>query len=148
MAALMTIDPSTQAEEAIIDRLAPLVSEGIYVRNRAQSNQQAKAMAQLSVLQVSGSPIATNPRNPTAPLHKSLSFSIIAEFQNQRSHKDAYPFIWKIIGQLHGFRPVGGQLGAIMSGGFSYGNYDQQSKIYQWNLDFTVTVEFKLPRAL
>lgn len=140
------VDPATQAEEAIIDRLASLAVEGIYVRNRAQSNQQAKSMAQLSVLHVSGSAIATNPKHPGAPLHKNLSFNIIAEFQNQRTHKDAYPFIWKIIGRLHGYRPPGGQAGVIVSGGYSYQNYDQQSKIYQWSLDFSLPIEFKLPR--
>ncbi|HEY9639057.1 MAG TPA: hypothetical protein V6C57_01160 [Coleofasciculaceae cyanobacterium] len=141
-------DPATEIEEAIITRLDPLTADGIYVRNRAQSHQQAKAQAQLIIVLVSGRAIATQPKHRGAPIHQSLSFQIIAEFQNQRTHAGAYPVIYQVGGHLQGFIPQGAQAGAIAWNGFNYQGYSEQSKIYQWSMDFSLPIEFKLPRAV
>jgi hypothetical protein len=139
-------DPATEIEEAIITRLGSLTAEGVYVRNRAQGQQQAKVQAQLIVVLVSGRAIATQPKHRGAPIHQNLSFQIIAEFQSQRTHAGAYPVIYQVGGRLQGFIPQGAQAGAIAWNGFTYQGYDDG--IYQWSLDFSLPIEFKLPRAV
>lgn len=101
-------------QTAIVEKLAPLVSQGVSVAGVADRSDPAARHTKRLMVAYVGSDYSP-PKQGMGPLVQSrkLRFELALQLQNQRTFEAAYPLLGEISNLLGGFRPVPGLLARL-----------------------------------